>query len=646
MNTLKDFVNWKLSHADKVAEAEGYPLIMENCKKNKKMKQHKIYGNSVQVGENLYDASKVTPGIYLDDNGVEVPSGDGTTSLSDFILVDDRTNYIINVYNPLGSNSVTLRINFFDAEQIWVSQKKYSVKNGETTERITVPENVSYIRVSYYNKNLPPTVYQEKPTPENPIEVHSVGEKSVNLTDGILEVGGIANATGQNNNSTDYFRSVNYTLIIPNTVYTITASKPIQFVYFYDKDYNFINLSGENARTFTTPENCEYIRYRIIRNGSIENETVDKVMLVQGTTIIPYEPYGKYKIPVVQRGKNLFKPTRVGTGEFTVSNANGNVSNSYGTVIDSCDLTDNKVIVTQTPNTNYIPENYRNGFITIKHDKLVTGNKYKISFDIEITDNPLNADYMSLYPSGQYNGERQVKITQNKQRVSGVFTAISRSSNYYPYIEIRVCGMSFIASNFMITEDGYEADYEPYIEPITTNIFLSEPLRKIGDYVDHIDFKGGKVVRNIRERIFTGSEFLSNIDSIRGSFAFEISNLNLDSSKIYIYCNKLESIPWNTLISNNKKEPADYTLGIARQNHRIRFTYSNEIEHVSANRDVCKAQLKAWYDEGSPMCVIYVNPPTEEQISCTLPKLNAKTTIIEVDTSLAPSNAYGKYIKR
>jgi hypothetical protein len=35
----------------------------------------------------------------------------------------------------------------------------------------------------------------------------------------------------------------------------------------------------------------------------------------------------------------------------------------------------------------------------------------------------------------------------------------------------------------------------------TTNIFLDEPLRKVGDYADYIDFKNGKVVRKVKARI-------------------------------------------------------------------------------------------------------------------------------------------------
>lgn len=56
-------------------------------------------------------------------------------------------------------------------------------------------------------------------------------------------------------------------------------------------------------------------------------------------------------------------------------------------------------------------------------------------------------------------------------------------------------------------------EYEPYgykipikvsgndVEPQTYNIYLDEPLRKIGDYADYIDFENGKVVRKISSAI-------------------------------------------------------------------------------------------------------------------------------------------------
>ena len=97
MNTLKDFVNWKLTHSDKVAEAEGYPLIMEKCKKNKKMKQLKIYGNSVQDG------------TLTHENSIEVQSvGD---------LVTDETNVNYGKYKiPIIQRGINL---LADARQIY-----------------------------------------------------------------------------------------------------------------------------------------------------------------------------------------------------------------------------------------------------------------------------------------------------------------------------------------------------------------------------------------------------------------------------------------------------------------------------------------------------------------------------------------------
>ena len=64
MNTLKDYVNWKLTHADKVSEAQGYPLIMEDCKLNKRMKQLRIYGSISGLGDAITDTEDVNYGKY------------------------------------------------------------------------------------------------------------------------------------------------------------------------------------------------------------------------------------------------------------------------------------------------------------------------------------------------------------------------------------------------------------------------------------------------------------------------------------------------------------------------------------------------------------------------------------------------------
>lgn len=508
MNTLKDFVNWKLTHADKVAEAEGYPLVLENCKKNKRMKQLEVYGNSVQ---------------------------DGT------------------------------------------------------------------------------------PTPENPIEVQSVGEKSVNLTDGILEVGGIANATGQNSNSTGYFRSVNYTLIIPNTVYTITASKPIQFVYFYDKDYNFINLSVENARTFTTPENCEYIRYRIIRNESIENETVDKAMLVLGSTVTTYEPYGKYKIPVVARGVNLINVNDFKNGNFTI---NEDGSCTLGWFL-------NGRFSEYNTNLSHIPAGSKLVFITSI---------------LEATTNTKNVLVQLIYSNGSIkyyglNGTTKITLEDTIKQV-GLY--IHNSEEKGSYITFKDFGLYY--------ENEYMG-YEPYVEPITTNVYLNEPLQKIGDYADYIDFKNKKVVRNNYKQLINssiGTNWSRGTDAWQRDGHFDVVVTSfykyVPIREKYGYSNRFMRGNW---VWGANKFPNNYFYVWDTKNAHLimQLDYLDGITEESTLEETISA-IKNYLDNNETYVIYPLATPIEESIICTLPKLKAKTTIIEVDTSLAPSDAYGKYIKK
>ena len=46
--TMKDYVNWKMSHDVKYGETEGYPLVLEDCRKNKDLKNFRVYGESIQ----------------------------------------------------------------------------------------------------------------------------------------------------------------------------------------------------------------------------------------------------------------------------------------------------------------------------------------------------------------------------------------------------------------------------------------------------------------------------------------------------------------------------------------------------------------------------------------------------------------------
>lgn len=64
MLTLKDYVNWGITHSDKTGSAEGVPLVMEKCKIDKRMKQLEVYGSDFGVGELITDNADVNYGKY------------------------------------------------------------------------------------------------------------------------------------------------------------------------------------------------------------------------------------------------------------------------------------------------------------------------------------------------------------------------------------------------------------------------------------------------------------------------------------------------------------------------------------------------------------------------------------------------------
>ena len=422
MNNLKNYVNWKLTHADKTAEAEGYPLVLENCKANKRMKQLEVYGNSVQ---------------------------DGT------------------------------------------------------------------------------------PTPDAPIEVQSVGERTVNLFDKDTAIKQLAYI---NMSQSRYYYSTDSSSVAipckPNTTYTISHS--IQASIFracYIKSdtlpghtgaqfvdaYECIQSSGDNVLQVTTGEVCTYL---IVQCSSATYEDFIQTLQIQeGSVATEYEPYGKYKIPVVQRGVNLFSMSMVNATAQTI---NG---------ITFTPLDDERI---------HIKGKAENTSSAVSYQKFIyTNQRAHIKKGI-YRGKPCKYSNVSGFTLqfGISNGKTAVNINT---RYSG--TEVTFDNAYINYVQFYISGDALKAEyddiiELQLVSGTIDLPYEPYVEPIRTDIVLSESLSNTSEGIDYLDFKNKKVV---------------------------------------------------------------------------------------------------YFRDGLE---------TVEHIDIELPKLNAKTTIIEVDSSVAPSDAYGKYIKR
>ena len=172
------------------------------------------------------------------------------------------------------------------------------------------------------------TVQNGTPTPENPVEVQAVGDRTGNLFDNsLLEQGGWKATAGTIPTKllpgeTNYTHRTRYNQIIPLLASTLSLYCPanikINYVWI---DANGISLGGsgfqKNGDTATAPEQAVSMTFILGLDSDIECTPSDfsDINLVAGS-IAPesYEPYG-YKIPISSAGQTT--PVYLGEVETT-----------------------------------------------------------------------------------------------------------------------------------------------------------------------------------------------------------------------------------------------------------------------------------------------------------------------------------------
>ena len=202
-----------------------------------------------------------------------------------------------------------------------------------------------------------------------------------------------------------------------------------------------------------------------------------------------------------------------------------------------------------------------------------------------------------------------------------------------------------------VTEGEYAGRYKISITAIEENgqyqifdIFLDEPLRKIGEHEDYIDFEKNMVVRNIGKKVFNGTErWAYDLTVNKNGLYNSINNNNietlLETNKKHAISNRLPSETWGYLWNNYYKSEGDINLrtGVAvthaPNDKLINFRVCPYSTMVSPEE--WKAQLQTWYEEGNPFTVWYGMPATEYPIDLpTIPTFKG-TTIYEVNTSIS-----------
>ena len=337
------------------------------------------------------------------------------------------------------------------------------------------------------------SVQDGTPTPDNPVEIQSVGERTENLFDKKYDVsysGSYPNiSTNTNGLSTEWYETSNIgtKFTVALNVKEALSSIVVGFVYSDDKEILLGRAAFFNSSSLTTgvdnfsnrylssvASNAKYVKF-YISNASKVND----IRIYKGTNNNLTVPYG-YKIPVTVRGENYFnlskvkvvKPSIEGfkTAEVLVNGIK--VYQKYASISASYDfIAEKDMIITFRYKATSTEDYYGYAWIIIDGKtyynvksgtvfNLIAGNKVKINF----AWNPYN------------NG-----VNQN-----------SSAAEEVTFTDIRL----------------------EEVEPITTNIYLDEPLRKVGNYADYINFENKKIVRKVE--VIDNTGLLTLEESLKG----------------------------------------------------------------------------------------------------------------------------------
>lgn len=339
--------------------------------------------------------------------------------------------------------------------------------------------------------------------------------------------------------------------------------------------------------------------------------------------------FGKYKIAVVSRGVNLFCMAKLNATAITVNGI------TFTPLDDERVYIKGKVIDT-SKNTVVKFLSKSNGNMPIKRGTYrAKPNKFTFSgltLMFGINNNSAGKNVNSIHDS----------------------TAIEFDNAYIGNLYLGIIGDGLTREwddiiELQLMEGTENLPYEPYVEPVISNIFLNEPLSKLGNYSDYVDFKSNKVVRKCCKRYlkdYFWRDYITYTDDVGvhyDIFCKDNSIIPSIPNPANLYDKSIAKSNIFPIYAFSTQEKVHYGIVLWTWSANVRVQFPQE---YCADTNNVIASFNAWLNEYNPYMLRVLSQPAEETIALDIPKLKAKTSIIEVDTSLAPSNAYGKYIKR
>lgn len=344
--------------------------------------------------------------------------------------------------------------------------------------------------------------------------------------------------------------------------------------------------------------------YRIYGNtlmeGEPSTETPASIESV-GELVTEGENAGKYKIPVLVRGKNLLNQEHF-------QNA------------------DNWIQLEESTYKGYKLNITKTGTYTLSMESLVSSDS---SYWIRIR----------RYPKGTTSsGSLVSEITSGKLSAKKYTVTFQLVEGYDYYIWANFASFKTLPvhsndnfTDWQLEEGEGTTEFEEYVEPKNVQIYLDEPLRKIiykdKEYADSVDFEKGIVIKKTYEKVWNGTEAWSAVTSYP-AYALRITPTS--QSGICTH----------------------YQIGQLGTEKSIKLGFTSTVyvtDSSFATLDEFKAFLAEQAASGTPVKIVYFSRDAyledAEEVPVKLPRIPQfkGTTIYEIQTKVNPRGMEAYY---
>ena len=592
--------------------------------------------------------------------GTEItyPNTDTLLSIND-IEVEEKHNYELKVEFIETNTDQSIDMNKELSGNIIIRDLKGTgseITNTKGTNSVSVENAKLLSNYRIYGNSV-----QETRSGKNLLKLNlSVSNSSMT----IKEVNGkvYINGTTTSSSSTDYFITGRNKdtdgIVLPAGTYTASLKKVSgdvsEKITFYLNKSNGTNIfngtvvwspaitssttDGKSVNsTFTLTEETRLHWHGYNSTDISVNDLVLELQIEEGSTATDYEAYGATPSPEIPSeiksvGDLITDTSDSNNGKYKIGiNTIGKnlitAKELYGSLLKIG--TSSSYLETTLNQKNCIRfiDNSTQKYTKIKFKEKTP---YTVSFDYSQNVNSSSAsqhtatlfvfyytdgtsDTLSVTNPNDSEDWKHVSLTSNSNKTISSIGTSSHNYRYFNYIDV---------DTFQLEEGSSATDYEPYNEE-TTNIYLTEPLRQIGNYTDYVDFKSGKVVRNIAQKKFTKD---SNWKLSTVSNNFYVDDPIADAKKELVLCNYQKSI--STSISNEN-------IFISGTN-KLNFQTSK----INHNID----DFKSWISDKEIIINYILENKKEESIP--LPKIDLnKVKYINIETNTNPSNIELDYVK-